>query len=201
MSPRRNKRTIGSAAAAALLLSLALLLGACGSGDSGTDPGNAADAPDYSKALAKVPAKLKPLYDKGGDLAPGELDGFSDQLAQVKGYPAVVNNWASWCGPCRTEWPWFQEASAKYLDRIAFIGVDGDDSDGAATTFLDEHPVPYPSFADPGKDLANTVDANLIGAFPNTLFFDRDGNLLYAHQGVYPDQATLEADIRKYATN
>ena len=38
-----------------------------------------------------------------------------------------------------------------------------------------------------------------IGGFPNTLFFDASGKLLYAHQGVYPDEATLEADIRKYA--
>lgn len=192
------KSTIGTAAVG-LTLVLALAFASCGSDDAGTDPGNAADAPDYSQALAKVPPKLQPLYDKGGGLAPGELDGFTEQLEQVRGFPVVVNNWASWCGPCRVEWPWFQEAASKYLDRVAFIGVDGDDSDGAATTFLNEHPVPYPSFADPGKDLADRTGATLIGAFPNTLFFDRDGNLLYAHQGQYPDQATLEADIEKYA--
>ena len=56
----------------------------------------------------------------------------------------------------------------------------------AAQTFLDEHPIPYPSFADPDKELANGTGANLIGAFPNTLFFDADGELVYAHQGVYP---------------
>lgn len=185
---------------AVLALSLALLasvLAACGSGDSGSDPGT--DAPDYEPAIAKAPPTLKSLYEQGGILAPGGLDGFSEQLAAVEGYPVVVNNWASWCGPCRTEWPWFQQAVADHGDRVAFIGVDGDDSDDAARTFLSGHPVPYPSFADPDKGLANQTGANLIGAFPNTLFFDSSGELLYAHQGVYPDQATLEADIRKYA--
>src|SRR4029079_10717248 len=116
-----------------------------------------------------------------------------------EGYPVVVNNWASWCGPCRTEWPWMQQAAADNLDRVAFMGIDGDDEDAAARTFLDDHPVPYPSFADPGKEVGNEVGATLVGGFPNTLFFDRNGELIYTHQGVYPDQATLEADIRKYA--
>ncbi len=198
MSNRHHKRA-GKPAAALLVLILAVLLTACGSGDSGTDPGSASDAPDYKPALAKAPAQLKPLYDQGGALAPGGLDAFKAQLAAVKGYPAVVNNWASWCGPCRTEWPWFQQAAADHLDQVAFIGVDGDDEDSAAKTFLDGHPIPYPSFADPGKDLANETGANLIGAFPNTLFFDANGELVYAHQGVYADQAALEADIQKYA--
>jgi len=197
MNTDNRKRTAITALALTLLL-LSLALAACGSGDSGGgDPG--ADAPDYGPAVAKAPPKLKALYERGGGLVPGGLDGFSEQLAAVEGYPAVVNNWASWCGPCRTEWPWFQQAAADHLDRVAFIGVDGADEDAAATTFLDGHPVPYPSFADPGKDLANETGATLIGAFPNTLYFDSSGELVYAHQGVYSDQAALEADIRKYA--
>jgi hypothetical protein len=59
--------------------------------------------------------------------------------------------------------------------------------------------VPYPSFADPDKKVADATGATLVGGLPNTLFFDPSGELVYTHQGVYPDQATLEADIRKYA--
>ena len=196
MNPDNRKRAMRTAAALLCAL-LVLVLAACGSGDSSADPGT--DPPDYSSALDKAPPKLKALYEQGGTLAPGGLEGFSEQLAAVEGYPVVVNNWASWCGPCRTEWPWFQRAAADNLDRVAFIGVDGDDEDAAARTFLDDHPVPYPSFADPGKEVGTEVGATLVGGFPNTLFFDASGKLLYAHQGVYPDEATLEADIRKYA--
>lgn len=193
-----NKRKRAATTVAALLVAVAALaLAACGGEDSSVDPGT--DPPDFAPALAKAPPKLQALYEQGGVLAPGGLDAFSEQLAAVRGYPAVVNNWASWCGPCRTEWPWFQQAAADNLDRVAFIGVDGDDSDAAAATFLRDHPVPYPSFADPGKDVGNLVGATLVGGLPNTLFFDRDGELVYTHQGVYEDGAALEADIREYA--
>ena len=199
MDERQRKCTKRAAATTALLVVLASLLAACGSGDSSADPGNAADAPDFGPALADAPPKLAALYEPGGVLLPGGLDAFSEQLAAVEGYPVVVNNWASWCGPCRTEWPWFQDAAAEHLDEVAFIGVDGDDSDEAAATFLRDHPIPYPSFADYEKDLGNEVDVALVGGFPNTLFFGPDGELLYTHQGAYPDQAALQADIEKYA--
>ncbi len=61
---------------------------------------------------------------------------------------------------------------------------------------------PEPIVVEIGKngftDAAGT-GANLIGAFPNTLFFNTDGELVFAHQGEYADQAALEADIQKYA--
>jgi thiol-disulfide isomerase/thioredoxin len=180
-------------------LLLALALAACGSGDSGGDPGSAENPPDFAPAIAKAPPQLQRLYDKGGVVAPGGLDGFEAQLAEVEGYPVVVNNWASWCGPCRTEWPWFQAAAAEHLDEVAFMGVNTDDTDDAAATFLSNYPVPYPSFADPDKELANAVGTTFVGGLPNTLFFDAAGELAYAHQGVYADQAALDADIAKYA--
>jgi cytochrome c biogenesis protein CcmG/thiol:disulfide interchange protein DsbE len=191
-----NRKWALGAVAGLLLTAVAFALAACGS-DSSVDPGT--DAPNYKPALAKAPPKLKALYEQGGKLVPGELDAFSQQFDAVRGYPVVVNNWASWCGPCRTEWPWLQQAAAANLDKVAFMGVDGDDEDAAAETFLDQHPIPYPSFADPGKDFGNEVGATLVGGFPNTLFFDRNGELVFTHQGVYQDQAALEADIRKYA--
>lgn len=195
MNSENRKRAITTAAALLLAL-LALSLAACGN-DAGTDP--AADPPDYSAALAKAPPKLKALYDEGGKLVPGGLEAFSTQLDELRGYPVVVNNWASWCGPCRTEWPWLQQAAADNLDRIAFMGVATDDEEAAIDTFLTNYPVPYPTFADPDKKIAETAGFASVGGLPNTLFYDADGELAFTHQGVYPDQAALEADIRKYA--
>ena len=71
----------------------------------------------------------------------------------------VVNKWASWCGPCRFEFPFFQEVAAERGDEVAFIGIDSDDSEDAARTFLDEFPVPYPSFSDPDEEIARALDA------------------------------------------
>ena len=199
MNQRQRTCTKRVTAVTVLLVLLAGLLAACGSDDSTTDLGPAANPPDFEPALAQAPPKLAALYEPGGVLLPGGLDAFSEQLAAVEGYPVVVNNWASWCGPCRTEWPWFQDAAAEHLDEVAFIGVDGEDSDEAAATFLRDYPVPYPSFADYEKELGNEVGVALVGGFPNTLFFDSDGELVYTHQGVYPDQESFQADLAKYA--
>jgi thiol-disulfide isomerase/thioredoxin len=192
--------TAARAALAALLAGLlAIALTACGGDDSEADLGAASRPPDYKPAIDAAPPKLQALYERGGKLVPGGLDAFSKQLDEVHGFPVVVNNWASWCGPCRTEWPWLQRAAAQHLDEVAFMGVATDDGDDAIDTFLTNYPVPYPTFADPDKKIAEVAGFASVGGLPNTLFFDAEGELLFAHQGVYADEAALEADISKYA--
>ena len=180
-------------------VSVGLLAVACGSGNgSEIDPGNAADAPSYKEALAAAPPKLSKLYAGGDELIPGDAEVYDKQLEALRGYPVVVNNWASWCGPCREEFPYLQAQAAEHLDEVAFLGVDSQDSDDAATTFLDTHPVPYPSITDPDGEFSDWVDTGLVG-IPNTLFFDRTGALVFVKQGPFTDEAELAADIEKYA--
>ncbi len=95
MNPENRKRAT-TTAVALLVAVLGLVISACGN-DSSTDPG--AEDPDYSVAVAKAPSQLQALYERGGKLVPGGLDAFSEQLADLEGYPVVVNNWASWCVP------------------------------------------------------------------------------------------------------
>src|SRR5438093_8486581 len=128
-----------------------LLLPGCGSG------GGDAKAPDYERALAGAPRSLAALYDQANQLLPGGSGAFQKRLAELRGHPVVVNKWASWCGPCREEMPWFQRQAAERGKRIAFIGVDSKDSDAAAKQFLNEFPVPYPSYTDPGQDIADVI--------------------------------------------
>jgi thiol-disulfide isomerase/thioredoxin len=188
-----------TAAAALLAASLAIALAACGGDDSEVDLGAASRPPDYTPAIDAAPPKLQALYEQGGRLVPGGLDAFAEQLDAVHGYPVVVNNWASWCAPCRTEWPWLQRAAAQHLDEVAFMGVATDDGEDTIDTFLTNYPVPYPTFADPDKEIAEVAGFASVGGLPNTLFFDADGELVFTHQGVYADEAALEADISKYA--
>ena len=177
----------------------ALFLAGCGLDESSKiDPGNAADAPSYREALAAAPPRLKDLYAQRNELIPGDAETFGQQLSDLRGFPVVVNNWASWCGPCRAEFPYLQAQAAEHLDEVAFLGVDSQDSDDAAITFLKTHPVPYPSFSDPEGEFADWVDTALVG-IPNTLFFDRTGALVFAKQGPFTDEAELAADIEKYA--
>ena len=190
MSWKPNGRTFCSSAVAILCLTGVVACGSSGS-DSGSKP------PDYKRALAGAPKPLAALYAKPNELLSGGTDAFQKRLAELRGYPVVVNKWASWCGPCRAEFPFFQHLSAKLGKRVGFFGVDSEDSDAAAKTFLGEFPVPYPSYTDPDQKIAELLKATL--GFPSTAFYDSNGELVYTRQGGYPNQDELLGDIRRYA--
>ncbi len=174
---------------------MTLALAACGGG--GEDGSNRRGHPDYGRALAGSPPSLARLHSQANRLLPGGLEAFERRLGGLRGHPVVVNKWASWCGPCREEFPWFQRLSAKLGRRIAFVGVDSRDSAAAARTFLGEFPVPYPSYSDPDQEIARAIGATV--GFPGTAFYDSSGELVHVRQGQYPSQSDLEADIRRYA--
>jgi cytochrome c biogenesis protein CcmG, thiol:disulfide interchange protein DsbE len=177
--------------ALALLAVLASGCGAAGNGDSG------GSHPNYQRALAGAPPPLAALYKQGNEFLPGGVDAYEKRIAALHGHPVVVNLWASWCGPCRFEFPALQRLSARYGKKVAFLGVNSQDSDDAAETFLREEPVPYPSYTDPDEDIANSLGASL--GYPDTAFYDRAGNLCHLKQGPYSEDGDLEADIRAYA--
>jgi thiol-disulfide isomerase/thioredoxin len=176
------------------LLVTVLALAGCGSSQGGDYGGQ---HPDYAEALAGSPAPLATLHRQADQLLPGGKDAYEARIAALHGYPAVVNVWASWCGPCRFEFPHFQQAAAKFGKRVAFLGIDSQDSDDAASTFLEEAPVPYPSYTDPDQGIADALGASL--GKPDTAFYDREGKLVYLKQGPYSDEAELRADIERYA--
>jgi cytochrome c biogenesis protein CcmG, thiol:disulfide interchange protein DsbE len=180
------------AALGALLLAV-LLCGGCGTAG---DDGGGGSHPDYAKALAGAPAPLAALYRQANELLPGGVEAYEKRISQLRGYPVVVNVWASWCGPCRQEFPVLQKLSARYGKKVAFLGLNSEDSDDAAATFLREEPVPYPSYSDPDKEVFGSLGA--VG-FPDTAFYDRSGELVYLKQGPYRDDSELEADVRRYA--
>lgn len=192
--PRIRRLAIGL-----LVLLATLLFAGCGSDDSEIDPGNADDAPSYTKMTESAPPKLADVYAAGGTLIEGGSDAFRAQVDALKGYPIVINKWASWCGPCREEFPYFQQEAADRGDRVAFLGINSNDSNDAAETFLRDHPVPYPSFSDPDEAIANEEGAS--PEFPSTIFYNADGEKTFVHRGLYTSQDDLAADIDRYAVN
>ncbi len=186
-------------AIAATGLALALAFGACGGGDD--DAGNPESEVSLEEATAPLPdapPELRALRDEANQLLEGGPDAFGERLAELEGTPVVVNKWASWCGPCRFEFPFFQSQADERAGEVAFLGVDSDDTEEAAETFLRELPLPYPSYLDPGQEIADEFLDN-AREFPATGFYDSEGELAYVHLGGYPDEATLAADIDRYA--
>jgi len=173
---------------AASILACAALLG-CGS----DEPKSAAKAGDRP---ANAPAELAKLNDQANQLLDGGVDAFRARLGELRGYPVVVNRWASWCAPCRAEFPFFQRQAIERGAKVAFLGVDVEDNDADAREFLDQFPVSFPSYRDP--DLKISAELKVI-APPSTIFYDSKGELAYIHQGAYPSEEKLVEDIDRYA--
>ncbi|MGH2759098.1 MAG: TlpA family protein disulfide reductase [Actinomycetota bacterium] len=94
--------------------------------------------------------------------------------------PTVVNAWASWCIPCRSETPLLVKAAGRYAGRIRFLGLNTQDDRKAALEFIDEFGIPYAS----GLDPKGTVGRHLrILGLPATLFYRPGGELALVHQG------------------
>jgi cytochrome c biogenesis protein CcmG/thiol:disulfide interchange protein DsbE len=194
----RRTKILVSVVAIAVVAGLTVWGLASGGNSVDQSAGNPVSAAvDYDKALAGAPPALADLYANGDELIAGGADALHSQLAKLKGYPVVVNVWASWCGPCRAEFPNFQRASAQRGDKVAFVGVDALDTDPAAKTFLEEFPLPYPSVTDPDQQMKHELG---LRGYPATAFYDAEGKLVHLQQGPYTSLDQLQADIDKYAS-
>ena len=84
-----------------------------------------------------------------------------------------------------------------YGRRVAFVGVNANDHTGTARAFLHTYPVTYPSYVDPHEDIARSIHAATY--FPQTIYYDRSGKIVFDHAGPYESAAALAKDIRRYA--
>jgi cytochrome c biogenesis protein CcmG/thiol:disulfide interchange protein DsbE len=96
-------------------------------------------------------------------------------LAELRGTPVLVNFWATWCVPCRTEMPLLAAADDRLDGKVAIVGVDVKDNRDAAAAFLAERNVDYPSAYDPDEVLSDPYD--LVG-LPVTVLVGRDGRIV-----------------------
>jgi cytochrome c biogenesis protein CcmG/thiol:disulfide interchange protein DsbE len=174
-----------------------LALAACG-GNGGDDARSQGGAPAASAAPSgkTLPRALAENRAEANQLIDGSTEALEAKLAELRGHPVVINQWGSWCPPCRTEFPFFAESAEAHADEVAFIGVDIQDDRDAAEDFLAEFPVPYPSIFDQDAEAVQSIGWS--GVSPTTWFVDERGEIVSQRPGQYPDREALEADIRTF---
>jgi cytochrome c biogenesis protein CcmG/thiol:disulfide interchange protein DsbE len=111
---------------------------------------------------------------------------------EVRGYPVVVNFWASWCGPCKDEAPRLVAAAKAHTGDVVFLGLDVQDFKQDALRFLERYGINYPSLRDGGD---GTFEVYGLTGLPETYFLDRRGRVVHHSIGEISAEE-LEAGIR-----
>jgi cytochrome c biogenesis protein CcmG, thiol:disulfide interchange protein DsbE len=149
--------------------------------------GNKPTAPDFDLAVIWPRAETWPMEVRAA------LADTRVSPRELRGYPVVVNFWASWCVPCKAEAPRLTSAARRYAGEVAFLGVDVQDFEGDARRFLERYETNYVSVRDGGS---STYDAYGLTGLPETYYLDPDGRVV-AHSVGEISAAELEAGIRK----
>ncbi len=123
-----------------------------------------------------------------------DKNGNTVKLSDYFGKPIVLNMWASWCGPCQSEMPFFEEA-CKENDDIEFLMVNmtAGDSKESADDFIKENGYTFPVFYDVTGEASYTYGASSL---PMTFFIDKNGDMItYAVGAINSEQLKQGMDM------
>ena len=127
------------------------------------------------------------------DLPDATTDGVIDSV-RAANIPAVVNVWASWCGPCRSEAPLLSAAASEFANEVTFIGLNVRDSQNGAKGFIVEFLQGAPIEHVFDRDGSTVADLGGTSGVPLTFFMNSDGSVAKIHFGVI-DERTLALEV------
>ncbi len=131
---------------------------------------------------ANGPAKGQLMGNLAPDFELQTLDGKNLKLSGLRGKAVLLNFWATYCGPCKIEMPWFVELQKEYGPQgFQIVGVANDDASiEEIANFAKEMGINYPILI--GKD--SVSDSYNVSVLPTTFFLDRDGKLIAREFGL-----------------
>ena len=186
MRPRIERRFRGAAARLAVVAVASIVLAGCATGGVAITP-SATGSPGASVIQIGSPLIGKPAPA----LAGMTLDGAPFDLASLRGSPVLLNFWASWCGPCRDEFPLLAAAEKRHAAQgLKVVGVLFKDDAAPARAFVADEKADWPTVADPASTIAQPW---AVLAPPQSYFIDRAGIVRDIQIGQVRDAAELDA--------
>jgi cytochrome c biogenesis protein CcmG/thiol:disulfide interchange protein DsbE len=140
-----------------------------------------------------------PVGGQPGQIAPlfttTDLDGHPIALQDYRGVPVVLNFWASWCVPCRTEFPVLKALRVAHPD-VVVLGVVFQDGEGSARDFLRSEGATWPGLRDPSGQIASAYRVGQKPGIPVSILVDAGGRVRARHLGPLTDSRAAEALVR-----
>ena len=123
------------------------------------------------------------------------LDGKTVKLSDLRGKPVLVNFWATWCGPCRSEMPYLQQINDSYAVKgLVVLEVDIGEDSATIQKFMTELNLSMTVPMDTDKKVAKAYG---ITAIPSTFLIDKDGIIRGKVVGAFRDKAAIENELKK----
>jgi thiol-disulfide isomerase/thioredoxin len=143
----------------------------------------AARHPGGWRAANETAGSLDPKGQPAPDFTLDSLDGKAVTLSSLHGQAVLLNFWATWCGPCKVEMPWFVELQKEYGPQgLQIVGVAMDDaSKEEIGKFVKEMGVNYPILI--GQESVGQQYGG-VNVLPTTFFLDRDGKIVAREFGL-----------------
>jgi cytochrome c biogenesis protein CcmG, thiol:disulfide interchange protein DsbE len=123
-----------------------------------------------------------------------DLDGHPVALTDYRGHRVVLNFWASWCEPCRQEFPLLRQLKAAHPD-VVVLGVVFQDGDSPARAFLKSQAATWPGLRDPAGQIAAAYGVHAKPGIPISVLVGPDGTIRGRQVGPLPDTAGVERFI------
>jgi peroxiredoxin len=152
--------------------------------------------PEAGFGPRSVKAAVKPDKDRrtAPEFALKDSNGQTVHLTDYKGKVVLLDFWATWCGPCKVEIPWFIEFEQQFKDRgFAVLGVSMDE-DGwdAVKPYIEDHKINYRVML--GNEQVSDIYGGL-DSLPTTLLIDREGKIASVHIGLSLGKEEFRDDI------
>ncbi len=154
-------------------------------------PAGSAAAARGGAVVAACDAGAKPA---NYDFVLQDHNGQDVDFESLRGKVVLLNFWATWCGPCKIEVPWFVEFAEQYAhEGLVVLGLSVDDTVDKIRAFADQYDVNYPMLVGLGREDFQEAYGPIWGV-PMTFFIDREGTVCRTHAGI-ATRGEFEKDI------